>query len=264
MQRILALCPHREVSLFARHPEYNFLLKSRPDLLGLPAEPGAPAIFADLKTTSTYQGEIKKRQVGSMISMVQGKALGFSLFTLQDRGQLYIAPGVEVYEGMVIGNTAKGEEMMVNPTKGKQLTNVRSSGTDEAVRLVPPVQVTLESAIEFIADDSPLKQGLFTPGLFARIKLIGSGSYNAKDIYTQMFGGRVIVNMLLGEVTTVIQTQANNTKLIAHPTSGSDVDLCAVSDIAALEVGGLLVPALNSFATALGTADDAGWRRLRL
>jgi GTP-binding protein len=104
-----------------------------------------------------YAGEIKKRQVGSMISMVQGKALGFALFTLQDRGQLYISAGTEVYEGMVIGNTSKGEEMTVNPTKGKQLTNMRSAGTDEAINLVNPKIVSIEVGLEIMSDDEYLE-----------------------------------------------------------------------------------------------------------
>ncbi len=104
-----------------------------------------------------YAGEIKKRQVGSMISMVQGKALGFALFGLQDRGQLYIGPGTEVYEGMVIGNTSKGEEMTVNPTKGKQLTNMRASGSDDAIVLVPPKTVTIETGLEIISIDEYLE-----------------------------------------------------------------------------------------------------------
>ena len=104
-----------------------------------------------------YAGEIKKRQVGSMISMVQGKALAFGLFGLQDRGQLYIGPGAEVYEGMVIGNTSKGEEMTVNPTKGKQLTNMRASGSDEAVTLTPPKSLSIEVGLEIMADDEYLE-----------------------------------------------------------------------------------------------------------
>lgn len=104
-----------------------------------------------------YAGEIKKRQVGSMISMVQGKALGFALFGLQDRGQLYISPGTEVYEGMVIGNTSKGEEMTVNPTKGKQLTNMRASGSDDAIVLTPPKAVTIETGLEIMSDDEYLE-----------------------------------------------------------------------------------------------------------
>ena len=104
-----------------------------------------------------YAGEIQKRKAGSMISMVQGKALGFALFTLQDRGQLYITAGTEVYEGMVIGNTSKGEEMTVNPTKGKQLTNMRSSGTDEAIVLINPKIVSIEVGLEIMSDDEYLE-----------------------------------------------------------------------------------------------------------
>jgi GTP-binding protein len=102
-------------------------------------------------------GEIKKRQVGSMISMATGKALGFSLWNLQDRGVLYIAPAAEVYEGQVIGNTSKGEEMAVNPTKGKQLSNMRSSGADEAIQLVPPFALTIERGLEVMAEDEYLE-----------------------------------------------------------------------------------------------------------
>jgi len=104
-----------------------------------------------------YAGEIKKRQVGSMISMVQGKSLAFGLFGLQDRGQLYIGAGTEVYEGMVIGNTSKGEEMTVNPTKGKQLTNMRASGSDDAVVLINPKIITIETGLEIMTDDEYLE-----------------------------------------------------------------------------------------------------------
>jgi GTP-binding protein len=104
-----------------------------------------------------HAGEIKKRQVGSMISMASGKALGYGLWGLQERGVLYIVPATEVYEGMVIGNTSKGEEMMVNPTKGKNLTNVRSSGNDEAINLFPPFTVTIERGLEIMAEDEYLE-----------------------------------------------------------------------------------------------------------
>lgn len=104
-----------------------------------------------------HAGEIKKRQAGSMVSMASGKALGFSLWNLQDRGQLYIGPSAEVYEGMVIGNTSKGEEMMVNPTKGKQLTNIRSSSSDEALTLTPHRPLSIELGLEIMADDEYLE-----------------------------------------------------------------------------------------------------------
>jgi GTP-binding protein len=104
-----------------------------------------------------YAGEIKKRKAGSMISMANGKALGFSLFGLQDRGELYIGAGTEVYEGMVIGNTSKGEEMTVNPTKGKQLTNMRASGSDDAITLIPHRELSIEIGLEIMAEDEYLE-----------------------------------------------------------------------------------------------------------
>ncbi|MBT3538755.1 translational GTPase TypA [Candidatus Parcubacteria bacterium] len=104
-----------------------------------------------------HVGDIDKRTVGSMISMENGKALGFSLANLQNRGALYIGPNVEVYAGMVIGNTSKGEDMAVNPIKGKQLTNMRSSGADDALNLTPPLLVTLESGLEIITGDEYLE-----------------------------------------------------------------------------------------------------------
>jgi len=104
-----------------------------------------------------YAGEIKKRQVGSMISMATGKALGYALWYLQDRGQLYIKPATEVYEGMVIGNTAKGEEMQANPTKGKNQSNVRTSSMDEAIVLVPIFDLTIERGMEIMGDDEYLE-----------------------------------------------------------------------------------------------------------
>ena len=104
-----------------------------------------------------YAGEIEKRSVGSMVSMASGKALAFSLDNLQTRGTLYIGANTEVYEGMVIGNTAKGEEMMVNPTKGKQLTNMRASGSDDNIFLTPPLPVTIERGLEIMQDDEYLE-----------------------------------------------------------------------------------------------------------
>ncbi len=104
-----------------------------------------------------HAGEIKKRQVGSMTSMTTGKALGFALAGLQDRGELYIGAGTEVYEGMVIGNTNKGEEMAVNPTKGKQLTNMRASGSDDNVSLTPHRPLKIETGLEIMQEDEYLE-----------------------------------------------------------------------------------------------------------
>ena len=104
-----------------------------------------------------YAGEIKKRTVGSMVSMETGKALGFSLYNLQDRGTLYIGPTTEVYEGMVIGDVSKGMDMAVNPIKGKKLTNMRASGSDENIILTPPHKVTLEGGLEIMQEDEYLE-----------------------------------------------------------------------------------------------------------
>ncbi|MFT5280769.1 MAG: GTP-binding protein [Flavobacteriaceae bacterium] len=104
-----------------------------------------------------YVGHIERSDFGSMISMATGKALGFSLGNLQARGVLYISANTEVYEGQVIGYSSKGEEMMVNPTKGKQLTNMRASGSDETIKIIPPFEVTLERGLGMMGDDEYLE-----------------------------------------------------------------------------------------------------------
>ena len=98
-------------------------------------------------------GMAEHRHNGAIVSMVKGATTAYSLFTLQDRGRLMVGPGAEVYEGMVIGIHARENDLTVNPTKGKQLTNVRAAGTDENLVLTPPIEMTLENALEFIDDD---------------------------------------------------------------------------------------------------------------
>lgn len=105
----------------------------------------------------SFVGEIQKHEVGSMISMMPGKALGFSLYNLQNRGTLYINANTEVYKGMVIGNVAKGNDLFVNPTKGKQLTNMRASGADEAINLIPPLKLTLERGMSIMSSNEYLE-----------------------------------------------------------------------------------------------------------
>jgi len=104
-----------------------------------------------------WTGEISHKKVGSMISGVTGKALAFALDNLQTRGVLYIKANTEVYEGMVIGNTSKGEQMTVNPIKGKQLTNMRASGSDDAINLTPPHILTIEGGLEIMDKDEYLE-----------------------------------------------------------------------------------------------------------
>ncbi len=112
------------------------------------------SVFSDFKP---FAGSVIKTEFGSMVSMASGKALAFALANLQERGTLYIPVNTEVYEGMVIGNTAKGEDMMVNPTKGKQLTNMRASGSDDAIKVSPPLDLTLERALGLMRDDEYLE-----------------------------------------------------------------------------------------------------------
>jgi GTP-binding protein len=98
-------------------------------------------------------GDVGQRPKGAIISMETGKALAYALWNIQERGKLFIGHATEVYEGMIIGLNAREEDMIVNPLKGKKLTNIRAAGADEAVVLVPPIRVTLEYALEFINDD---------------------------------------------------------------------------------------------------------------
>lgn len=118
---------------------------------------GEGTIYSRVIGFRSHVGDIKRRDVGSMISMATGKALGFSLNNLQTRGTLYISAGAEVYEGMVLGNAIKGMDMAVNPIKGKQLTNMRSSGTDEAIRLTPPWEISIERGLEVMNEDEYLE-----------------------------------------------------------------------------------------------------------
>ena len=99
------------------------------------------------------KGDIPERRNGVLVSAEDGPAVAYALWKLQDRGRMFVSPGEMLYEGMVIGIHSRDNDLVVNPIKGKQLTNVRASGTDEAVRLVPPIVLTLEYAVEFIADD---------------------------------------------------------------------------------------------------------------
>jgi GTP-binding protein len=99
------------------------------------------------------EGTVGERHNGVLISQDDGDAVAYALWKLQDRGRMFVKPGDALYEGMIIGIHSRDNDLVVNPIKGKQLTNVRASGTDEAVRLVPPIQMSLEYAVEFIADD---------------------------------------------------------------------------------------------------------------
>jgi GTP-binding protein len=110
-------------------------------------------IFDEYAPVDSTKTELAGRRNGVLVSQDDGAAVAYALWKLQDRGRMFVSHNDPVYEGMIIGIHSRDNDLVVNPIKGKQLTNVRSSGTDEAVRLVPPIQMTLEYAVEFIEDD---------------------------------------------------------------------------------------------------------------
>jgi len=114
---------------------------------------GEGTMYSSFSHMGPHVGPIEKRQVGSLISGENGTTTAYSLWKLQERGPIFINAAVKIYEGMIIGEHNQGSDLTVNPVKGKQLTNVRSSGTDDAVNLVPPLPVTLEKALEYIKED---------------------------------------------------------------------------------------------------------------
>jgi GTP-binding protein len=121
----------------------NFLLLTR----------GEGTLYHSFDHYAPYVGEIEKRTVGSLISGENGATMAYSLWKLQERGPLFVGPAVEVYEGMIIGEHNQGNDLTVNPIKNKKLSNVRSSGADEALTLTTFIPMTLESAIEYIKED---------------------------------------------------------------------------------------------------------------
>lgn len=104
-----------------------------------------------------YKGDIETRERGSLVSYEQGVTSAYGLFNVQDRGTLFVGPGVEVYEGMIVGESTRSDDIVVNVCKTKHLTNTRASGSDDALRLVPPTTLSLEQCMEFIADDELLE-----------------------------------------------------------------------------------------------------------
>lgn len=114
---------------------------------------GSAAMTSRFRSYGPFAGPIPGRKNGALVSMEQGSAVPFALFSIQERGVLFIEPGINVYKGMVIGECSRENDLDVNPCKEKKLTNVRASGSDEAVRLVPPKNLTLEQCLEFIDDD---------------------------------------------------------------------------------------------------------------
>jgi GTP-binding protein len=124
-----------------------------------------------------YRGEIDGRRNGVLISNSEGPAVAYALFNLEERGVLFIDPGTAVYRGMIVGEHTRGNDLDVNPLKGKQLTNIRAAGKDEAIRLTPPRRITLENALSYVEDDElvevtprsiRLRKKVLEPGLRKR------------------------------------------------------------------------------------------------
>ena len=118
---------------------------------------GEGIMNATFDSYQPFKGEIHRRHTGSLVSFETGEAVGYGIFKVQDRGTMFITPGTAVYEGMVVGYSPKSEDINVNVCKKKQLTNTRASGSDEALRLTPPQQMSLEACLEFLADDELLE-----------------------------------------------------------------------------------------------------------
>ena len=118
---------------------------------------GEGIINTEFKAFEPYKGDIPTRQMGSLIAFENATSTAYGLFQAQDRGNLFIGPGVEVYEGMIVGENPKGLDIEVNVGKEKQKTNMRAAGSDDNLRLVPPITMSLEEALEFIEDDELLE-----------------------------------------------------------------------------------------------------------
>jgi len=104
-----------------------------------------------------HTGDIRGRSSGSLVADRRGKSTGYAIFNLQPRGDIFIDPGTEVYEGMIIGENAREEDLGVNVTKEKKLTNMRASGADEALKIIPARKLSLEQALEFIRPDEAVE-----------------------------------------------------------------------------------------------------------
>jgi GTP-binding protein len=117
------------------------------------SEETSPFVLKNQQLTAPWKGDIPGRQRGVLISNGPGKSNGYACFNLQDRSVLFTGPGDDVYEGMIVGENSRDNDLVVNVTKAKQLTNVRASGSDENIMLTPPRKFTLEQAIDYIEND---------------------------------------------------------------------------------------------------------------
>jgi len=160
LTQLLALRKGRLEHMVNHHTGWirlEFLVPAR-GLIGLRSEfltetRGTGILHSVFENWAPWFGEIKTRPSGSLVADRRGKTAGFALMNLQERGRLFVGPGEEVYEGSIVGENARADDLNVNPTKEKQQTNIRSSGADEAIKLVPHQQFSLDQALEFIAED---------------------------------------------------------------------------------------------------------------
>ena len=148
----------------------------------LTATKGEGIMASVFDSYAPYKGEVDRRSTGSLISYETGVAISYGLFNAQQRGTLLIGPGVDVYEGMIVGINPKNEDMTVNVCKKKQLTNTRASGSDEALRLIPPKQMSLEQCLEFLGDDELLE---VTPEHLRLRKRILSNDLRMKNLHSK-------------------------------------------------------------------------------
>lgn len=176
----------RKAEMINMHPQgsrtrLEFLIPSR-GLFGYKSEfltdtKGEGIMSSVFETYEPYKGDIPRRNTGSLVSFETGEAVTYGLYNAQERGALFIGAGTPVYEGMIVGSSPKAEDLVVNVCKKKHLTNTRASGSDDALRLVPPRKLSLEDSLEFIADDELLE---VTPKSIRIRKRILDNSLRAK------------------------------------------------------------------------------------
>jgi len=146
---------------FTSHVRLEFSIPAR-GLLGLQSEfrtdtKGTGLLYHCFDDYAEHKGPLETRNNGALVSMEAGQTTAYSLDNLQDRGILFVGAGVHVYEGMILGESAKETDMAVNPCKGKKLTNMRAAGTDDAIKLTPPRAMSLEQCLEYVSEDELLE-----------------------------------------------------------------------------------------------------------
>ncbi len=166
MGSVMEKMGNRKAELVKMHPQgsrmrIEFLIPSR-CLFGYKSEfltdtKGEGIMNSVFDSYQEYKGEVQRRNTGSLIAFETGESITYGLFNAQERGTLFIGAGVPVYEGMVVGSNPKGDDLVVNVCKRKHLTNTRASGSDDALRLIPPRKLSLEESLEFMADDELLE-----------------------------------------------------------------------------------------------------------